>query len=192
METLAIKTIKFDNFVIEFYTNQRGQVCGRLFKVLTTGKNKGSRKVMQNYFFGSEERRNEWATEIVTKHNIMKAAQQQRKEEKKNALNEFGNPFKIGDVFFNSWGYEQTNIDFYQVVEAKGKSLVFRAIGQNIVKGSEGFMSERVTPAVDCFKTDRLITKRIKVYFSNNIPTFYAGFSQYTYGENGVYQSHYA
>lgn len=35
---------------------------------------------------------------------------------------EFG--VKVGDVFVNSWGYEQTNTEFYQVVGLKGKSTV--------------------------------------------------------------------
>ena len=33
----------------------------------------------------------------------------------------------LGDIFYSSWGYDQTNIDFYQVVELKGKhTLVLR------------------------------------------------------------------
>ena len=33
----------------------------------------------------------------------------------------------VGDIFYSSWGYDQTNIDFYQVVSLKGKhTLVLR------------------------------------------------------------------
>lgn len=39
--------------------------------------------------------------------------------------------FSVGDVVYNSWGYDQTNIDFYQVVELKAKSVVLRAVKQN-------------------------------------------------------------
>lgn len=31
------------------------------------------------------------------------------------AAGETVNPFKVGDVLVSSWGYEQTNVDFYQV-----------------------------------------------------------------------------
>ena len=31
---------------------------------------------------------------------------------------------KVGDVFSMSWGYDQTNVDFFQVVERVGKSSV--------------------------------------------------------------------
>ena len=45
-------------------------------------------------------------------------AEQIRKEEPKKTkpepINKYG--VKVGDVFYDSWGYEQTNIDFYQVI----------------------------------------------------------------------------
>ena len=31
---------------------------------------------------------------------------------------------KEGDIFYASWGYEQTNIDFYRVVKKVGKASV--------------------------------------------------------------------
>ena len=31
---------------------------------------------------------------------------------------------KVGDILVASWGYEQTNVDFYQVVALKGKTMV--------------------------------------------------------------------
>lgn len=37
----------------------------------------------------------------------------------------------IGDVFYCSWGWEQTNIDFYQVVAIKGKKFSFRKLKQD-------------------------------------------------------------
>ena len=37
----------------------------------------------------------------------------------------------VGDVLYNSWGYEQTNIDWYQVVEVKAKSILIRPIHKN-------------------------------------------------------------
>lgn len=30
----------------------------------------------------------------------------------------------VGDVIYNSWGYDQTNVDWYQVVEIKPRSIV--------------------------------------------------------------------
>jgi hypothetical protein len=36
----------------------------------------------------------------------------------------------VGDIFVCSWGYDQTNIDYYKVMEVKNKSVVIAGIGQ--------------------------------------------------------------
>ena len=41
---------------------------------------------------------------------------------KAEAVNEYG--VKVGDVFEASWGYEQTNVNFFQVIELVGKKSV--------------------------------------------------------------------
>lgn len=46
----------------------------------------------------------------------------QKTEIKAEAQNELG--IKVGDIFYMSWGYEQTNVDFFQVVALKGKTQV--------------------------------------------------------------------
>ena len=70
------------------------------------------------------------------------------KSTKKNYLG-----VKIGDIFSYSWGYEQTNINYFQVVALKGeKSVVIREIGFQ-----DSNMIERdvykVTPKKDSFLT---------------------------------------
>jgi hypothetical protein len=37
--------------------------------------------------------------------------------------NQMSNPYKVDDVLSSSWGYDQTNVDFYKVVAVK-KSLI--------------------------------------------------------------------
>lgn len=41
------------------------------------------------------------------------------------------NKIQIGDIFYNSWGYEQTQVDFYEVIRISpsGKSVDLRPIG---------------------------------------------------------------
>lgn len=55
---------------------------------------------------------------------------------------------KIGDVFHTSWGYDQTNVEFFQVKEISktGKTCKVIQIGSSTVPGSEGFMSESCVP----------------------------------------------
>lgn len=44
------------------------------------------------------------------------------KAEQKTKANKYG--VKVGDLFYTSWGYEQTNVDFFQVIELVGESSV--------------------------------------------------------------------
>lgn len=63
---------------------------------------------------------------------------------------------KIGEIYRRSWGYDQTNVDYYQVVALKAKTVVVREINHAQVKGSEGFMSCNVVPVKDSFKDSEL------------------------------------
>lgn len=43
---------------------------------------------------------------------------------KRKAYKEAERRLKVGDILYTSWGYEQTNIEFYQVVNLVGKKSV--------------------------------------------------------------------
>jgi len=75
------------------------------------------------------------------------------KERKRQARAKFLNPYKVGDILHHSWGYDQTNCDFYQVVGVKPASVLLRKIGAKTVPGSEGFMCESLMPEKDAFIT---------------------------------------
>ena len=58
---------------------------------------------------------------------------------------------KIGDLFYASWGYDQTNKEMFKVVgfTKSGKSALVRQIGMTSEKGSEGYMCDSVIPDPD-------------------------------------------
>lgn len=65
-----------------------------------------------------------------------------------------------GTILYASWGYEQTNHDFYQVIERRGKStLVLRQL--KVAKESEGWARDKVMPLKDQFTDDPPLTRRI-------------------------------
>lgn len=80
-----------------------------------------------------------------------------RKASKKDTLAEkkasWVNPHKVGDIVYNSWGYEQTNIDFAQVVAVGERSVTIRAICGETVQAT-GWASARVRPLKDRFAQD--------------------------------------
>lgn len=55
----------------------------------------------------------------------------------------------VGDVLVCSWGYDQTNVDYYKVTRRTKASVWIVKVGQKVVPGSEGFMSESVLPDPD-------------------------------------------
>lgn len=63
----------------------------------------------------------------------------------------------VGSIFCFSWGYEQTNIDFFQVVRRTTAMLELRAIKAEQVPGSgEGqFMADRCVAVKDAFLETR-------------------------------------
>ena len=45
----------------------------------------------------------------------------------------YSHPFVVGDILKSSWGYDQTNVNFYEVIKLSGaKSLTLREIKQQI------------------------------------------------------------
>lgn len=59
-----------------------------------------------------------------------------------------------GDILNGSWGYDQTNQEFYQVVGVNptSNSVVIRKIGGHHIDGIDGFMCASVVPDKDSFR----------------------------------------
>jgi hypothetical protein len=73
---------------------------------------------------------------------------------------------KVGDIFYNSWGYEQTNIDWYQVVAITptGKSVKVKRINAKIK--DSGNMSGSSMPVKNSWhdRDKKVYTKKMKRY----------------------------
>ena len=69
---------------------------------------------------------------------------------------------KVGDIIYNSWGYDQTNIDFYQVISKTEKSVKLRMIKKETEE--TGFMCGHCIALKNQFTNRPSINKRIKYY----------------------------
>lgn len=69
--------------------------------------------------------------------------------------------FQLGDIFVESWGYEQTNVDFYQIVKLNTASVVLRKISYKTLEFT-GWASDTVEPLKNGFLDDKTYTKRFK------------------------------
>jgi hypothetical protein len=61
------------------------------------------------------------------------------------AKREWQNPLKVGDQLYTSWGYDQTNVEFYAVTRVSGKRVWVREIAGDYV--ATGDMTGRTRPA---------------------------------------------
>jgi len=76
----------------------------------------------------------------------------------------------VGKIYYSSWGYEQTNIDFYKVIEVSktGKTITLQRIGSQIIDVN-GYDSYDVIPnetkVIDApLRNRRLITGKYGTY----------------------------
>lgn len=73
---------------------------------------------------------------------------------------------KVNDILVCSWGYDQTNVDFYKVLKLSpsGKSITIQRINSQVKE--DGFMCGTSVPAVPHTVSDyrgEPMTKRIKI-----------------------------
>lgn len=73
------------------------------------------------------------------------------KAEREAKAAEFMKMVEVGSVFYSSWGYEQTNIDFYQVTKKSAKFITLRPIES--LRAEAEWAQHDVMPIRDRFKT---------------------------------------
>jgi hypothetical protein len=90
------------------------------------------------YRFPNVERMYEYVNNFLADRLKAQEMKEKRKVEAKVRAAALAANVKVGDIFVDSWGYEQTNVDFYQVVaKPSAKTVVVREIAFERVEGSE-------------------------------------------------------
>jgi hypothetical protein len=102
-----------------------------------------------HHLFNSSESRDKFLTHWLAGQRATLERKVQRLAERKNAVHDLVE----GDIVYSCWGYEQTNIDFYQVVRVVSpKTVQVRQVAQQTEE--TGFMSGKTTPIKDAFIED--------------------------------------
>lgn len=97
-----------------------------------------------HYRFRSPENRAAWMKAEEEKDTAATVRRAARRVMLVTARQNLVNPFKVGEILFNSWGWEQTNIDWYEVVATGKKSVTLQRIhGQTV---ETGFMCGTTVP----------------------------------------------
>ena len=76
---------------------------------------------------------------------------------------------KVGDIFSCSWGYDQTNVDFYMCVGFTKHFMKYIHI-ESVVTENDGFASEQVEPAHGYIGDHKV--RRAKLFDFGNGPGF--------------------
>jgi hypothetical protein len=108
-------------------------------------------KPYANYRFPSEARREAWIAEQVGSYLGSQRRLAERKAQRAGRTVTNAESVNVGDIFDYSWGYDQTNVEFFQVVAKSGRKVTVRELTQSQVAGSQGFMSATVLPVKDRF-----------------------------------------
>jgi len=115
--------------------------------------------------FRSVERMFEHAEMHLADIEAKRVYKAERAAKKKEATEMARNSVIVDDIFVDSWGYEQTQVDAYQVVEKIGNAtVVLRPIACRTVEGSEGRDCQNVVPVFGAFTSEETFTKRIGEY----------------------------
>ena len=82
-------------------------------------------KPLWNYYFRNERDRDKEIEKTVDNRRAIIEYKRKQREER----NKFSHSLKVGDILYTSWGYDQTNVDYYQVIKLpSAKMVVIREI----------------------------------------------------------------
>jgi len=160
-----------------------------ILKLTPKGKYSGY-KVKQNYRYGKQEKLLQALDEFITREQSWIKRKEDEKNLKQQKRKEMVNPYKIGDILYSSWGYEQTNVDFFQVTKVGDKSVWVRPIASEMVPDTQGHDSSNVRPLKDDFRGEEIYKPLVvstyseKPHIGGRYPLY-----PYTSGEHGVYSS---
>jgi len=73
------------------------------------------------------------------------------------------NPFKVGDILYRTWGYDQTNVNFYEVVKTTKATVTVMEVAQDAKE--TGYLSGIAKAIAGAFRKDaKALVKRVNAY----------------------------
>jgi len=97
-----------------------------------------------SYRFRDERERRKYVQDYFVKCKQAQELKIERAAARINKKREFFASVKEGDIFVDSWGYDQTNVDYYIVTKKLKASIKIKQIGKNVEYGEFG--SDKVRP----------------------------------------------
>lgn len=123
-----------------------------------------ARKPFVHYSFPSAASRLAYLDQVKAGEDSQQVRKDEHKQAKQAGRDKMAALIQVGTILNYSWGHDQTNQDFFQVLERFGQyGVKMREIGYASVPGSDrGGMSDQVVPVKDAFVADApILTKHI-------------------------------
>lgn len=177
------KEIKHPEGLGVIYVREGGNSERQYFTVLTYWGT--ARKASSHYSYRTHEQAEKAISDSfasMTSHRNL-VAERRKDANKPTSL-------KVGDVIVNTWGYDQTNVDSYEVTRKTAHYVWLREIAsQHTPDGDSGSMSGRVVPLPGQF-LEKSVEEKHKA--SGEYVSFEHGSGSKWDGKRSYYNSWYA
>jgi hypothetical protein len=142
------------NLRLEITSNLDNKPVAVLYKPTPKAKFSKEKQIF-GFRFLNEDRRLEYINEDYLNRVKNQEAKEKYKSDKKIKNKSDLLNVKVGDIFKDSWGYEQTNVDYFQVVAKPSSSfIVVKKINYELIDETVSNMSAYVKPLINSFKND--------------------------------------
>jgi hypothetical protein len=113
-----------------------------------------SSKKHWHYRFMNDAQRTAKIAELLENMKTQEEFKNARKAEKAT----FKHGFKVGEFLYSSWGYDQTNVEYYQITATTAKTVTFREVKQQGEYNGHA-MTGTCSPVANDFLSDKEFTR---------------------------------
>jgi len=92
-----------------------------------------------NYYYSSLEKLNAGVERFIEKIASDIEYKEKVAAKRKEKVKKMAAEVKVGDIYVNSWGYDETRVDFYKVLSVKGSFAEIVEIGSKTSDDYDGF-----------------------------------------------------
>lgn len=144
------------------YASSNGKPCVAIYTPFCKGV-----KPAYNYAFASDADRVKFISE--TKTIIDRDTETAERRAIENAAE--SEKIQAGSILYSSWGYDQTNIDFFKVLSRKNNTVTMQKIGFKVESYNDHHMSGRKV-ADETVTDGEVMTKRINKFGNITLNSF--------------------
>jgi hypothetical protein len=137
---------KLSDAVAYLYPARSEKNAGKVGATIFYGK---QAKPISNYIYRDEARRTAAVGLAFESRRKSLAFKSERRAKRTSWVPDY----KVGDLLRTSWGYDQTNVEYFEVTEVKGKYVTVREIAQETVQ--TGFDQGKCVPMPGHYLTPR-------------------------------------